>query len=117
MMLNKCIPPKATLMGSLCPPPKVSRALANAMSPSYASPSPSLESTKVKAIRVCKMIYISHLQNQYYICYDELWENFNSETKRKENKPTIIFLLMTDNDCRIKTIRDNLDGEYSTQNY
>jgi len=32
--VNRGIPPKATLIGSLCPPPKVSRALANAMSPS-----------------------------------------------------------------------------------
>lgn len=37
------IPPKATLIGSLCPPPKVSKALAKAMSPSYPSPSPSLQ--------------------------------------------------------------------------
>lgn len=36
------IPPKATLIGSLWPPPNVSSALAKAMSPSYASPSPSL---------------------------------------------------------------------------
>jgi len=32
--VQRGIPPKATLIGSLCPPPKVSRALANAMSPS-----------------------------------------------------------------------------------
>jgi len=32
--VKRGIPPKATLIGSLCPPPKVSRALANAMSPS-----------------------------------------------------------------------------------
>jgi len=50
---RKDIPPKATLMGSLWPPPKVSRALANAMSPSYASPSPSLES-KMTVIRSLK---------------------------------------------------------------
>jgi len=36
------IPPEAILIGSLYPP-KVSRALANAMSLSYPSPSPSLQ--------------------------------------------------------------------------
>jgi hypothetical protein len=36
-------PPTATLIGSSWPPPKVSKALANAISPSYASPSPSLQ--------------------------------------------------------------------------
>lgn len=37
------VPPNATLIGSLWPPPKVSSALAKAMSPSYPSPSPSLQ--------------------------------------------------------------------------
>lgn len=37
------VPPNATEMGSLWPPPNVSRALAKAMSLSYASPRPSLE--------------------------------------------------------------------------
>lgn len=36
------LPPNATDIGSLCPPANVSRALAKAMSLSYASPSPSL---------------------------------------------------------------------------
>jgi hypothetical protein len=52
-------------MGSLWPPPKVSRALANAMSPSYASPSPSLESTKMTAIRSLKNN--KQLRTQYSI--------------------------------------------------
>jgi hypothetical protein len=36
-------PPTATLIGSSWPPPKVSKPLAKAISPSYASPSPSLQ--------------------------------------------------------------------------
>jgi len=46
MVKNFNQPPKATLIGSLCPPPNVSKQLAKAISPSYASPSPSLKSKK-----------------------------------------------------------------------
>jgi len=44
MMRWEDLPPKETKWGSLCPPPKFSMALANAMSPLYDSRRPSLKS-------------------------------------------------------------------------
>lgn len=78
------IPPKATLMGSLWPPPKVSKALANAMSPSYASPSPSLKKQMQKQLECASRTTPCTKNWLYQITSKSILYNFSIFHKPRE---------------------------------